>query len=57
MNISADRSTSDTNRPDPTSAMLQTVRGFVRRLIGFLILSEEDQWEAGIYLGGQGRDG
>jgi hypothetical protein len=56
MDISADRSTADTNRPDPFSAVMQTVRGFIWRLIGFLMLSEEDKRKAGIYLGGQGRN-
>jgi hypothetical protein len=35
---------------------LQTVRGFIRRLIEFFSFTEEDRRKAGIYVGGDGRD-
>ena len=57
MDISADKYKSDIDRrPDPFSAVLQAVRGFVRWLAGLFILSDGDQSKAGIYLGGEGRD-
>ena len=56
MEISGDQNQSDGNRADPFFAISQTVRGFVRRLIGIFTLTEEDRSKAGIYLGGEGRD-
>jgi hypothetical protein len=53
MDISADKYKSDGNRPGPFSAVL----GFVRRLIEFFTLREEDRTKAGIYFSGEGRDG
>ena len=48
MNISADRS---------RSSVWQTLRSFLSRLIGFFLLTKEERSKAGIYLGGEGRDG
>jgi hypothetical protein len=47
----------EANRPDPLSAIFQTVRAIAKRLTGFFTLSEEERLRAGIYLGGEGRDG
>lgn len=57
MDISADRSRSDSYRPGPFSAIWQTLRGLLSRLIGFFLLTKEERSKAGIYLGGEGRDG
>jgi hypothetical protein len=57
MGILVDKYKSYINRPGPFSAVLQTVRGFVRRLVGFFALTEEDRLKAGIYVSGQDRDG
>ena len=57
MDNSADKNKSDSNRPGPFLAVLQTVRSIVRRLIGFFTLTEADQLKAGIHVGGEGRDG
>ena len=35
---------------------MQTVKGFFRRLAGFFTLTEEERLQAGIQVGGQGRD-
>ena len=51
MDISADKYRSDLNRPGPFSVVLQTVRGFTKWLIGFFVLTEEEQSKAGIYVG------
>jgi hypothetical protein len=57
MDISADNYESDgNNRASPFLAISQTVRGLVRRLIGFFTLTGEERSKAGIYLGGEGRD-
>jgi hypothetical protein len=57
MDISADKYKSDVSRPGPFSAVLHTVLAIVRRLTGFFELAEEDRLKAGIYVGGEGRDG
>jgi hypothetical protein len=56
MDISADKYESDGSRPGTFLAGLQTVRGIIRRVVGFFTLTEEDRSKAGIYLGGEGRD-
>jgi len=48
MDISTDRS---------KASVWQTLRGFLSRLIGFFLLTEEERSKAGIFLGGEGRDG
>jgi hypothetical protein len=45
------------SRSGPFLAVLRSVKGLVRRLIGIFALTEEEQLKAGIYLGGEGRDG
>jgi hypothetical protein len=56
MEISSDKNQSDGSRADPFFTLSQTVRGFVKRLIGIFTLTEEERLKAGIYLGGEGRD-
>jgi hypothetical protein len=56
MDISADKSKSDNNRPRPFLAVLQTIRGFIEGLIGFFTLTEEERFEAGVVIGNQWRD-
>ena len=56
MDASADNYKSDGNRTEPFVSALKTVRGFVKRLIGFFTLSEEDRLKAGLHVGGEGRD-
>jgi len=57
MDISAGKYKSDGNRPGSFLAVLHTVRSFVRWLIGLVTLTDEEQTKAGIYHGGEGRDG
>ncbi len=57
MDISTEKYTSDRNRADPISAVMQTVLGVIKRITGFFMLTEEDRLEAGIHLGGEGRYG
>ena len=57
MDISTDRSKSDGNQPGSFAAVWQTLKGFLGRLIGFFMLTKEERSKAGIYLGGEGRDG
>lgn len=57
MEIAADKSKPDGNRPGPFLAVAQTVRDIVRRLIGFFELIEADKLKAGIHVSGEGRDG
>ena len=44
------------NRSGPFFAVLRSIQGLVRRMIGFFTLTEEEQSKAGICLGGEGRD-
>ena len=45
------------NRPGTLSVVFQTVRAFAKWLTWFFTLSAEERLEAGIYRGGEGRDG
>jgi hypothetical protein len=56
MDISADKSKSDSKRSKPFLAVLQTIRGFIGELIGFFTLTEEECLEAGVVIGNQRRD-
>jgi hypothetical protein len=56
MDILADKYKSNKNQSGFFSAVLHTVRGFVRRLVGFFALTEEDRLKAGIYNGSKGPD-
>jgi len=44
------------NRSGPFLAVLRTIQGLFRKLTGIFNVTEEDMSEAGIYLGGEGRD-
>ena len=44
------------NRSGPFLAVMRTVRGLIRKLTGTIKVSQKDLSEAGIYLGGEGRD-
>ena len=57
MEISADKYKSDGNQSNPFFTVLRTIQGLFSRLTGFFTLSEEEQRQAGIYRGGEGRDG
>ncbi len=57
MDISTDKYESGDNRTGPFLAILQTIRKIVRRLTWLVTLTDEDREKAGIYLGGEGRDG
>lgn len=56
MDISADKYKSDGDRTNALSVVWQAVLAMVRRLVGFFTLTEEDRLQAGIYVGGKGRD-
>jgi hypothetical protein len=56
MDISTDKYESNSNRQSPFSAVLHTLRGILRWLIGFFTTTEEDRLKAGIYFGGEGRN-
>jgi hypothetical protein len=57
MDILADKANLHVNRQRPFLAVLQTARSIVRWLAGLVILNDEDRKKAGIYFGGEGRDG
>jgi len=44
------------NRLGPFLAVLRSIRGLARQLVGFFSSTEEERSKAGIYLGGEGRD-
>jgi hypothetical protein len=44
------------SRSGPLLAVLRTIEGFFRRLIRYFTLTKEEESQAGIYLGGEGRD-
>lgn len=56
MDISADKSKSDSKWSRPFLAALQTIRAFIGGLIGFFTLTEEERLEAGVMIGNQRRD-
>ena len=57
MDISTDKYESDEHsQPGPFVAVLQSLRKLFSRLTGIFKVTEEDMSEAGIYLGGEGRD-
>jgi len=56
MEISSDKYQSDGNQSNPFFAVLRTIQGLFSRLTGIFTLTEEEQLEAGIYLGGEGRE-
>jgi hypothetical protein len=56
MDISADKSKSDSKWSRPFIAVLQTIRGFIAGLIGFFTLTEEERLEAGVVMDNLRRD-
>jgi hypothetical protein len=56
MDMSVEETRADINRPDPFLTVLEVFRAVVRKLTGFFVLSEEERSQAGIDLGGEGRD-
>jgi hypothetical protein len=56
MEIPSDKYEPDETQPKPVTGVVQTMQGIARRLIVFFTLVEEDRLEAGIYVGGEGRD-
>ena len=44
------------NRSGPFLAVIRTIQGLIRKLTGTIKVSQEDLSDAGIYLGGEGRD-
>jgi len=56
MDSITDNHLSNINRPGLFSAVLLTVQGIVRSLVGFFKLTEQDQLKAGIHLSGKGHD-
>jgi hypothetical protein len=53
MNILADKYKPDENRQAPFGAVLQRVRGIARWLIGLFTFTEEEQLNAGIFVGSE----
>jgi hypothetical protein len=43
-------------RSGPFLAVIRTIRGLFRKLSGIFKVSEEELSDAGVYLGGEGRD-
>jgi len=44
------------NRSGPFLAVLRTIQGLLKKLTGIFQLTEEELSDAGVYLGGEGRD-
>jgi hypothetical protein len=44
------------NRSGPFLAVIRTILGLIRKLTAIIKVSKEDLSDAGIYLGGEGRD-
>jgi hypothetical protein len=55
MDISVEQNKPDVSRPSPLPAVLQAVKDVTRRLIGFFVLSKEEQLQAGIDFRGKER--
>ena len=56
MDISADKYKSDGNQSNPIFAVMRTIQGLIRGLIGFFTLTDEERLKAGVFRGGGGRD-
>jgi hypothetical protein len=56
MDFPSENSKANHNQLDLFSTVLQTVRNFVGRLIGFFILTDEERLKAGIGARSEGRD-
>jgi hypothetical protein len=57
MDISADKYKSDSKHSGLFLAVLHTLRGIVRGLIGFFTLTEEERLKAGVYVSSKWCDG
>ncbi len=57
MDTQPDKYISNIDRPGTFSAILHSVLGIVRWLIGFFTLTKEERLAAGIYFGSEERDG
>lgn len=57
MGILSGKSSSNDNQTSPIAVVVHKLQDIVRWLNGFFTLSEEDRVKAGIYHGGEGRDG
>ncbi len=44
------------NKSGPFLAVVRTIRGLFRRLTGIFKVTEDELSDAGVYLGGEGRD-
>jgi hypothetical protein len=44
------------NRSGPFLAVMRSIQGLIRKLIGTFKVTKEEISEAGVYLGGEGRD-
>jgi hypothetical protein len=44
------------HRSGPFLAVIRTIRGFFSKLSGIFKVSEDELSDAGVYLGGEGRD-
>jgi hypothetical protein len=44
------------DRSGPFLAVIRTILRFIRKLTGMFKVSDEDLSDAGVYLGGEGRD-
>ncbi|MBN2500021.1 MAG: hypothetical protein JXB38_04580 [Anaerolineales bacterium] len=57
MDISADKYESEGNNLGLFLAVLHTLSGIIREMIGFFTLTEGERLEAGVVIGNQWRDG
>jgi hypothetical protein len=44
------------NRSGPYLAVMRSIQGLIRKLTGIFKVTDEELSEAGVYLGGEGRD-
>jgi|WetSurMetagenome_2_1015567.scaffolds.fasta_scaffold536284_2 hypothetical protein len=44
------------DRSEPFLAVLQTIQGFFTKLTGIFTVTKKELSDAGVYLGGEGRD-
>lgn len=57
MDIAADKSKSVINQTGPFLSLMRALQRAVKWLAGLVILTDEDRKNAGIYNGGEDRDG
>ncbi len=56
MDITSKNTNSDADKRDPVFAKFQSVTVFVRMLLSFFTLTEEDRLKAGVHRGSEGKD-